>query len=524
MHVEETQPLGHPTPPDGQTPLDAADSLRSDTLATSVMLLLALTVCQRAAGFLREIFFCRWLDAEQLGLWDMAFGFLMLAGPLVVLSLPGTFGRYVDRYRQMGQLRTFLRRTMLFCASMAIPAVACLFLARRWFAYVIFGESERSDLVVLLGVSLLIVIAFNYLICLFTALRNMRLVSAMELANSVLFAVLGLGLMAAWQATAGAMVVAYVASCLACVVGGLAWLIGAWRTFPQTSMPMPQRRLWFQLLPFAAWIMTINLLWNLFDVVDRYMIIHLSPGSPAEALAEVGNYRSSRVLPLLLASVTVMIAGVVLPHLSHDWETGRRSNVSKRLNLLLKVWALLLTAGAVTVLVAAPLLFQVAFQGKYAGGQSVLPWTLTYCTWFGLTMLAQTYLWCAEKANIASLVALVGVVVNVVLNFLLLPRLGLLGAVLSTSAANGAALALMVLLARRFGFRVHGGTVVLLALPICISLGPWIALLVLVTVAVEVVGADRLLSREEKQELWAGTSPYFEWLLRFRREKAVHEG
>ena len=55
--------------------------------------------------------------------------------------------------------------------------------------------------------------------------------------------------------------------------------------------------------------MVINLLWNLFDVVDRYMIVHLMPVRAAEALAEVGNYRSSRVLPLLLSSITVMIAG-----------------------------------------------------------------------------------------------------------------------------------------------------------------------------------------------------------------------
>ena len=122
------------------------------------------------------------------------------------------------------------------------------------------------------------------------------------------------------------------------------------------------------MLPLAAWIMVINLLWNLFDVVDRYMIVHLMPGSAAEALAEVGNYRSSRVLPLLLSSITVMIAGALLPHLSHDWEAGRRQRVSDRLNLFLKIWAILLTAGAAAVLFVAPELFRVGFQSKFAGG------------------------------------------------------------------------------------------------------------------------------------------------------------
>ena len=95
-----------------------------DTLALGVVLLLASTVLQRAVGFAREICFCRWLSPEQLGQWDMAFGFLMLAGPLLVMSLPGTFGRYVDRYRQAGQLRSFLRRTAGFCAALSRAVAA----------------------------------------------------------------------------------------------------------------------------------------------------------------------------------------------------------------------------------------------------------------------------------------------------------------------------------------------------------------------------------------------------------------
>ena len=56
-------------------------------------------MAQRVIGFVRAILFCRWLDPDQLGLWDMAWGFLMLAAPLAVLSLPGTFGA-VEHFRQ----------------------------------------------------------------------------------------------------------------------------------------------------------------------------------------------------------------------------------------------------------------------------------------------------------------------------------------------------------------------------------------------------------------------------------------
>ena len=98
--------------------------LATDTLVDSVLILLALTVVQRLVGFVRAVLFCRWLDAEQLGLWDMTFSFLVLAAPLAVLAIPGSFGRYLEHYRQRGQLRMFLRWTLLACGGLTAADVA----------------------------------------------------------------------------------------------------------------------------------------------------------------------------------------------------------------------------------------------------------------------------------------------------------------------------------------------------------------------------------------------------------------
>jgi len=205
-------------------------------------------------------------------------------------------------------------------------------------------------------------------------------------------------------------------------------------------------------------------------------------------------------------------------------ESGRRLRVSARVNLLLKVWAVVLSAGATVVLLAAPLLFQTLLHGKFAGGFRVLPWTLTCAIWFGLTMIAQNYLWCAERAGLASLAALMGVAVNVGLSCLLLPRLGLLGAVLAAAAANGTALLLVLVCSRRLGLQVHRGTTATLLLPLAVSLGPWIALAVLAAFALEIAGSERLWSRQEKQEVLAGAAHYLRQLrARLPRLAASHK-
>ena len=91
--------------------------------------------------------------------------------------------------------------------------------------------------------------------------------------------------------------------------------------------PAPHVAVWAKIAPFAAWLLLGSVLTNLFGVVDRYLIIHFSRMSAAEALDAVGNYHSSRVVPLLLVSIAAMLATMIMPHLSHDWEAGRRQLV-----------------------------------------------------------------------------------------------------------------------------------------------------------------------------------------------------
>lgn len=486
----------------------SAAPLRTDTLADSVVILLTMIVVQRLVGFWRAILFCRWLDPEQLGQWDMALGFLMLAGPLSVLALTSSFGRYVEYYRQRHQLRVLLRRAAVACAGLALTAVALINLLPGRLSQLVFGTPEQTRLVGLVSLTLLAVIAFNYFVDLFNALRNVRLIAGLQLINSLTFAAFGIGLLLGWHCTAESVVLAYGGACALSSLGGAWWLLRRWHVLPDDGPAPPHRELWTKLLSFTTWVWITSLLANLFDIADRYMIVHCSGGLPAESLSQVGNYHSSRIVPLLLVSVATLLGSMLTPHLSHDWEAGHRDLVVKRLNLFMKLIGFLLCLGAVVVLFAAPLLFGVAFQNKFAGGLTVLPWTLTYCIWFGMWSIAQNYLWCAEKAWLGTVALFVGLVANIALNGLLLPQLGLLGVVLATATANLVTLLLILAINRHFGFNTDCGTRVILAVPTVIWLGPWVTSVVLVGVVLETLAGDRILPAEEKRQLHEGWLQY----------------
>jgi O-antigen/teichoic acid export membrane protein len=479
---------------------------RGDTLAQSVVALLVLAVAQRVIGFGRSVLVCRWLTPAELGEWDLANRFFVLAAPLVVLGLPGSFGRYLEHYRQRGALRTVLVRTAVVCALFSLAAAIVLLLAPRFVAEQVFGNADGASMVALLAIGLVSVVAYNYLTETLTALRLVRLSSLLQFCNTVAFAALCVVLLALWRLDATAIVLAYAGSCLLLVLAAIVWLVVRWPQLPRDSAVVPQSEMWRKLVPFAAWVWVINTLYNLFEVVDRYMVLHFGHLPDPQAL--IGQYHSAQVIPVLIVSVAGMLAGMILPHLSGDWESGRRDHVCDTLNLTLKLLSVAVFAGAVVVLLAAPVLFDLVWQGKYADGLSLLPLALASCAWLGLSTVAQMYLWCAERAVLASVSLAIGLAVNVALNLALIPAYGLAGAVAATTTSNFARLGVLFALNRRLGMRVQPQTVLLALLPIGLLLGKAVAILVLgIVIVCSLVPSVRLLTGGERRQVasvWQG--------------------
>jgi O-antigen/teichoic acid export membrane protein len=343
-------------------------------------------------------------------------------------------------------------------------------------------------------------VAYNFVTEMLTALRMVKVVSIVQFFNAVAFALFSVGFVFGWRCNASAIVAAYAVSSALLVAPTLYWFRRTWKQIPEPTFLLPYRELGAKLVPFAVSVWIMNLLYNLVGVVDRYMIIHYARTS--EPLALVGYYHSSLVVPALMVSMAGLMSGILLPHLSHDWEAGDREAVSAKLNLALKLLGLSMFTISALVLAAAPLLFGVLLEGKYTGGQEILPWTLAYCLWLAMVPVAQMYMWCAERARMPSLALLASLGVNVGLCAFLLPRYGLHGVAWATSAANLLALSLIYLFNHWLGMRIDRGTLLLtLALPILLGAGPLVALVALAGVGLEVLTGNRLFDHAEKQQL-----------------------
>lgn len=487
-----------------------APALRHDTLADSVIVLVLLTLIQPAVGFARSVLFCRWLGPEEIGQWDLVQAFLALAAPLAVFGIPGSFGRFVAYYRARGRLKVYLFRATIATALLGLAAVAIVLCLPEFFAQTIFNDRSQTQMLPMIAVTLGTVIALGYVTELLTAMRLFRVMSAVQIVRSVAFLVVGVAFLWGWQVSASGVVAAYAAASLLSVLVGAHFINRAWRQIDEDPHTPPTESMFRRLSFFAGWVWISNALSNLFEVVDRFMLVHFSTGTREEIIRDVGNYHASRVIPLLLLAFAYTLVSMLLPHFSHHWEEGNKALAGRQRDLALKLYGAMQLMAAIAVLIIAPWLFDTFLEGKFADGQALLPWTLIYCIWFSLGAVAAATLWCADEARLSTFGLFVGMVVTVGLNVILLPRYGLMGAVWAAAAGKVAFIALVYLFNGVIRLPMDRGVWIVSATPLACLAGPWIALATLVALAVVAWTTRLILSDEDKRELVAFVRSYWQ--------------
>ncbi len=449
-------------------------SFAADSLAVGMMVMLAMTIVQRALGFFRGIWICRLLDDNIVGQWAMAFGFILLITPVMMLGIPGSLPRYTEHYRMRGHLKAVVRRLAMLTAGFTVAFFGVVMIAPSQLAWLIFLEPQSTGLIYCVGAAVGAISAFYFVNELLSGLRQVRVVSIMQFTQSICFTVFtvvalycGYGLHAVILSFASATTIA--------LVPGLWVLYRGWSGLPVSNEPFEAPSMWRRLLPFAAAIWAMNLLGNVFDLSDRYMILHLTPGGEMIGQAAVGQYHSGRMVPVLLLSLGSLISGVLMPYLSADWENGNHQAVRDRMRRVLLAMSALFTLGGAFSLLVAPWMFSSLLQGRYNDGLSLMPMAFVFCIWAAMVSVAHGFLLVIEKGKLMALATGIGLTSNILLNALLLPIWGLHGAVVATLCSHGIVMLGIWVAMAKTDFRFDRTLLYVSLMPVTLLAGPWVA-------------------------------------------------
>lgn len=477
---------------------------RADSFSVSVLLLIFAMLSQRVIGLVRNVILCGMLSESELGRWSLAMTYLTWAAPFFILGLPGSFGRLSEHFRSKGQLRSFLRRTTTASMVLVCFALAIHSFIPKWFAKIVFNNLEQVTLIPLLGLVLAVVIVFNAMTELLTSLRSNRAVSQMQLIQSLGFAVLSVAVLIFTNLREGGVLLAFGIATAAAAVLGL-WHVGRqWREVPVAAAPEPSAVMWKRVRTWAFWIWCGNLVVNLFDYSDQFLVKHYSNLAPNVVDAMLGQLYASRVLPVMVVSIASLIAGCILPYLINDHEAGRSDLAMDRLNSVVKFSALGFTAIAAVTHIMNPILFSWLLRGKYDHGLELMPWAFVQFSWFGLILISSKYLIYVDRPRIGILALLMGLISAVALNLLLLPRLGLQGVAIAMTLANGIALLSLLWVTAKCGMRWSPSTLFASAIPVTMCLGGGPSLGILAALAVGGWQSQWLITQTEREQFHAG--------------------
>ena len=475
--------------------------LASDPLAMGVAFALVLTVVQRGIGFIRGMLFCRLMPAEELGQWSVVWSSLMLLAPLAALGLPGSFCRYAEHYLQRGQLRPYISRIGTLASATTLLLAGVMTVLPQLFSMIIFREPNHESLVRVMAGVFVLVALFNAVQSLMESLRQVRVVTMMRFISGIVFAVAAVGLLLVWENGTLAVIIGFGISCFVGLIPAALFFVRTKEFIRDSNAPLSHASMWGKIVPFAAWIWVANFLNNSCDSIDRFLLLHLLPGDSSLAQSHLGQYHSSLIIPQLLVGVAVVISGTLLPYLSAAWERKEYPEARRLLRWTLKTTALGFLTVDLLILLAAPLLFNVALQGKYADGLAIMPLTMVYSFWFCMITCAQNALWCNERMRWVVLALGIGLIANIGLNSICIPLWGLHGTALATALANAICLATMLLILRREGWLVDRGTWLACGLPVIMTLGPIAAFAAWLLIVFGAWRSDWIFDAEEKQLL-----------------------
>jgi O-antigen/teichoic acid export membrane protein len=371
------------------------------------------------------IFLGRRLSAAEYGSFTFALGVGAIAGLLADLGTTSSTGRYLAerRGRPAALGAVFRTATRLKLRISLVAAVALLVLAEP--ICHAFGEPAATWPLRALAIALLAQSMFTLLLGAFIAVGKLRynLViataeSVVEVLASVVLVLLGAGATGAAFGQASGY-----------AVGLLVGLVMARRAFGglrgarKDAHEVSPR----QILRYARPLLAVEVAFRLFASIDVLLIAALVGGG-----AQIASFGLPMRLAAFLDYPAAAVASAVSPRLAHD--EGEESNL-RLFTMAMRYLVILQVLITAPFLIWSEAIVNLIFGSKYPQAPEVLQALTPYILLAGLaqiTTLTVNYLGEARR-RVPLAIAMLSV--NVLIDVLLLPRIGIVAGAIGTSAA-----------------------------------------------------------------------------------------
>ena len=227
-------------------------------------------------------------------------------------------------------------------------------------------------------------------------------------------------------------------------VASLVTLIALIPTVDRT-LPRIDRELLRRIFIYSLPLLISGIAGTANEFIDRQMIKYLSPGSPAEAMAELGVYGAIVKIAVVMTLFTQMYRLAAEPF----FLSGFKKEEFKEANAAAMKYFVMASVLIFLGIVLFRDLFALIVGSRFREGIDILPVVLASNVLGGVWLNLSFWYKREEKTKYAAYITFLGLGVTLALSFLLVPKMGYRGAAWVRFAAEGAMVVWSYILCRK---------------------------------------------------------------------------
>lgn len=199
------------------------------------------------------------------------------------------------------------------------------------------------------------------------------------------------------------------------------------------------------MVTFGIPMLGVELSWSLLSIGDRYVIQNLL-GNEA-----VGIYAASYNLCEYIKGATIVAFGTALsPIFMRIWGSEGKAGTERLLGVASEQYFAFALLVATLVSASSEPLIRIVASEKYLEGVVIVPWVMFGMVLEGFVTVAAAGVFIAKRSAAILSIVVCSAVLNIILNYALVPRLGLLGAAMATLLSFAMLVALSIRVGRAY--------------------------------------------------------------------------
>jgi O-antigen/teichoic acid export membrane protein len=385
------------------------------------------TVLSRFITYFTRVFIARYYGPTDYGLFSLGLAVIGFAGAFSVLGLPTGITRYISYYKSKDQ-ETHVKGILVF-SLFATGLVSCIvggviFIVSPPLAVIIFHNPEFTDVLRVFAISIPFSTMFSVLTSSFEGFQDIRyrvyteriILNILKLVFIVFLGVLGYGVLGIAFAYTLATVFTFL----------IAFYFLETKIFSLRSK-IQSIYIKKEMLFFSLPLMLAGFMSTIMTRIDTVLLGYF------RSAGEVGIYNAAVPTAQILGIVTSSIAVLFLPVITELYARDQKESLEVVYKTVTK-WAFYLNLPVFLIIVFfSRRVMNLMFGSEYIAGYLALS-ILATGFFMGTVSFAPHYLLTMSKnTRIIFIISLVATLINVVLNFTLIPIYGVLGAAVATA-------------------------------------------------------------------------------------------